>query len=90
MNKGDLIAAISKEAAITKVAANAALDAFVTATIKAVKEGEKVTLAGFGTFERRERKARTGVNPATGEKIMIDETFVPAFKAGKAFKEMVR
>ena len=90
MNKGQLIEIIAKEAKITKTAANAALDSFIDATIKTVKKGNKVTLAGFGTFERRARKARTGINPATGEKIKIKATKVPAFKAGKAFKESVK
>lgn len=90
MNKGQLIEVIAKEANITKTAANAALDAFIANTIKTVKGGDKVTLAGFGTFERRARKARLGINPATGESIKIKATKVPAFKAGKAFKEAVK
>lgn len=87
MNKSQLIDFMAKEAGLTKTAAEAALNAFITGTIKTVKKGDKVVLAGFGTFERRARAARTGVNPATGAKIKIKATKVPAFKAGKAFKE---
>lgn len=80
---------MAKEAGLTKTAAEAALNAFIAGTIKTVKKGDKVVLAGFGTFERRARAARVGVNPATGAKIKIKATKVPAFKAGKQFKDAV-
>ena len=66
-----------------------ALDAVIDAITKTVAGGDKVTIAGFGTFEPRERSARTGRNPQTGEEIQIAATTVPGFKAGAAFKQAV-
>jgi len=66
------------------------LNAFLAGVQNAVKSGEKVSLIGFGTFEARERAAREGKNPQTGEKIKIAACKVPAFKAGKAFKDLVK
>ncbi len=89
MNKGDLVDKISKEAGVTKKQADAVISAAVDAIMTAVSEGEKVTLVGFGSFESRDRKAREGRNPKTGDKMEIPATKVPAFSAGKQFKEMV-
>ena len=89
MNKGELIAAVAKDAGLTNKDAGNALDAILKNTTKALKKGDKVTLVGFGTFEVAKRKARTGRNPQTGEKIKIKAARVPKFKAGaklKAFK----
>ncbi|WP_407405957.1 HU family DNA-binding protein [Chryseobacterium sp.] len=83
MNKSELIDAISKDASITKVAAKAALESFisnVTATLK-TKDG-KVSLVGFGTFSVSERAARQGINPATKKPIKIAAKKVAKFKAG--------
>lgn len=89
MNKSELIAAVANEAKLSKKDAEAAVNA-VTATITAaLKDGDKVQLVGFGTFETRERAARTGKNPRTGEEIEIAASKVPAFKAGKALKDVV-
>lgn len=89
MNKTELIAAVAKEASLSKKDAEAAVNA-VTATITAtLKKGDKVQLVGFGTFETRKRAARTGKNPRTGETIKIKASKVPAFKAGKALKDTV-
>lgn len=89
MNKGELVDEIASRAMVTKKQADAVLSAAVDAIMEAVSEGDKVTLVGFGSFEARERKAREGRNPKTGEKMIIPATKVPAFSAGKLFKEKV-
>lgn len=89
MNKGELVDAIAEKAQVTKKEADAILTASIDAIMEAVAEGHKVTLVGFGSFEPRKRAAREGRNPQTGKTISIPETVVPAFSAGKLFKEMV-
>ena len=89
MNKAELIAKIAEESKLTKKAAEAALDAFVVSVEGALKNGEKVQLVGFGTFEVRERAARKGRNPQTKEEIKIPASKAPVFKAGKALKDLV-
>lgn len=89
MNKHELISAIAQNAELSKKDAENALAATINAISKALAEGDKVQLVGFGTFEARERAARTGKNPRTGETIEIAASKVPAFKAGKALKEIV-
>ena len=89
MNKTDLIAIVSEKADISKKDAEKALNATIDTIIKAVAEGEKIQLTGFGTFEQRQRNARTGVDPRTGNTIEIPASKVPAFKAGKGFKDIV-
>lgn len=89
MNKGELIDAIADKAAVTKKQADAVLTTALEAIMEAVSEGKKVTLVGFGSFEPRDRKAREGRNPKTGEKMEIPATTVPAFSPGKMFKEKV-
>ena len=89
MNKQELVDTIAAKASITKKDADAVLSAAVDAIIEAVSTGEKVTLVGFGTFEARDRQAREGRNPATGKPIRIPATKLPAFSAGKMFKESV-
>ncbi|MGK7923202.1 MAG: HU family DNA-binding protein [Trichodesmium sp.] len=89
MNKGELVDEIAKAADVTKKQADAVLSAALEVIMNAVASGDKVTLVGFGSFESRERKAREGRNPKTGAKMEIPETTVPAFSAGKSFKELV-
>ena len=89
MKKSELINAIAQQAEISKKDAEKALTATIDTIINAVAEGDKIQLTGFGTFEQRQRKARTGVDPRTGNSIEIAATKVPAFKAGKAFKYIV-
>ncbi len=89
MNKADLIDAIAKKAETTKKDAGVALDAIIDSISASLENGEKVTLVGFGTFDVRERKARTGVNPRTKAKIKIPASKAPVFKAGKELKEKV-
>ena len=89
MNKSDLIDAVSDAAELTKAEAGRAVDAVVAVISKALKNGDSVTLVGFGTFEVRKRGARTGRNPRTGEEIKIKAANNPAFKAGKALKDAV-
>ena len=90
MNREELIAEISKSAKVTKKAAAEVLTATIDAIQATVKNGNKVTLVGFGTFEPRKRAARTGRNPLTGKAIKIAAKTVPAFSAGKKFKELVK
>lgn len=89
MNKGELVDQIAARANVTKKHADAVLSAAIEAIMDAVADGDKVTLVGFGSFERRERKAREGRNPKTGDKMDIPATQVPAFSAGKLFKDKV-
>ncbi len=89
MNKGELVDRVAHKATVTKKQADAVLSAAIEAIMEAVSEGEKVTLVGFGSFESRDRKAREGRNPKTGDKMEIPATKVPAFSAGKLFKEKV-
>ena len=90
MNKTELVAAIAAKANISKKDADAALSAFTESIIEEIKNGGKVQIVGFGTFEARQRAARTGINPQTKEQIEISASTVPAFKAGKAFKDAVK
>ena len=89
MNKTELVAAIAKETELSKKEAEAAVKAFVDVVANELKKGDKVSLVGFGTFEVRERAARVGQNPQTGAKINIPASKAPAFKAGKALKDIV-
>jgi DNA-binding protein HU-beta len=89
MNKAELIDAVADEADLSKAAAARAVDALVAAVTRALKSGDSVTLVGFGTFSVRERSARSGRNPRTGEAIKISASSVPVFKAGKALKDAV-
>ncbi len=89
MKKQELVAAIAQEAELSKKDAERALAATVNAISKALADGDKIQLVGFGTFEVRERAAREGKNPRTGEIIKIAASKVPAFKAGKALKDIV-
>ncbi len=89
MNKSELIEAMADAADISKAAAGRALDGMVEAITGAMKSGEQVSLVGFGTFSVKERAARTGRNPRTGEEIKIAASRIPGFKAGKALKDAV-
>jgi len=89
VNKTELIAAAAEKSALTKKDVEKALKALTEVVIETVAEKQKVQLIGFGTFEARERKARTGKNPQTGAAIKIPAAIVPKFNAGKAFKEAV-
>jgi DNA-binding protein HU-beta len=89
MNKGDLIEVVAEKTHLSKKQAELAISATIDTIIEAVCHDQKVTLVGFGSFERRARKAREGRNPKTHQKILIPATEVPAFSAGKLFKEKV-
>ncbi|GAA5316595.1 MAG: DNA-binding protein HU-beta [Candidatus Pelagadaptatus aseana] len=89
MNKSELIEAVAASADIPKAAAGRAVDAVVEAITGALKEGDQVALVGFGTFSVKERAARTGRNPQTGQSIEIAAANIPSFKAGKALKDAV-
>ncbi|GIQ71032.1 HU family DNA-binding protein [Xylanibacillus composti] len=87
MNKSELIAKVSETAELSKKDATKAVDAVFDAISEALQQGDKVQLVGFGNFEVRERSARKGRNPQTGEEIEISASKIPAFKPGKALKE---
>jgi DNA-binding protein HU-beta len=89
MNKAELIEAMAKSADISKAAAGRALDGMVEAVTKAMQEGDTLSLVGFGTFSVKERAAREGRNPQTGETIKIKASKIPSFKAGKALKDAI-
>lgn len=90
MNKSELIDAMADGADISKAAATRALESFTSTVTSALKEGDQVTLVGFGTFSVRDRAARKGRNPQTGQEIQIKAAKIPAFKAGKAFKDTIK
>lgn len=89
MNKAELVEAVAQKAATTKKEAEVIVTATFDAIVEAVSQGDKVTLVGFGSFEPRSRKEREGRNPKTGDMMTIPATVVPAFSAGKMFKERV-
>lgn len=89
MNKTELIAAVAEQAGLSKKDAEAAVKAFTDVVAGELKNGGKVQLVGFGTFEVSERGAREGRNPRTGEAMKIEACKNPRFKAGKALKDMV-
>ena len=89
MNKAEWIAAVAAKTGDTKKAAEEAVNAFVEVVTNALKEGDKVQLVGFGSFEVRKRAARKGRNPQTKEEIKIPASKAPVFKAGKALKDLV-
>ena len=89
MNKTELVVSIAEKAAISKKDAEKALSAFLDTVVDELKKGEKVRLVGFGTFEVRERAARTGINPRTKQIIEIAASKNPVFKAGKALKDSI-
>lgn len=89
MNKTELINAVAEKAEISKKDAEKAVTAVLDTIVEQVADGQDIRIVGFGTFECRERKERTGCDPRTGNAITIPASKVPAFKAGKAFKDAV-
>lgn len=89
LNKKELIDSIADATGESKRLVNDVLDTTITKIQQQVKKGERVSLPGFGTFERRNRSARTARNPRTGEEIKVPATKVPAFKPGSSFKDLV-
>lgn len=87
MNKATLIARIADKTDLTRKQAEAAVNAFTETVLEALKDGDKVQMMGFGTFEIKERAARVGRKPSTGETIEIPAKRIPTFKAGKGFKD---
>ncbi len=90
MNKTELVAAVAEKAELSKKDAEKAVAAVFDSVVDTLKAGDKIQLVGFGTFEVKERAARTGINPLTKEKINIAASKVPAFKAGKALKDAIK
>lgn len=89
MNKAELVSLVAEKAGLSKKDSEKAVVAFLEGIQETLKAGDKVQLVGFGTFEVRERGARTGRNPRSGETIEIPASKVPAFKPGKALKDAV-
>ncbi len=89
MTKSDLVNVVAHSTGLDKKKADEAVAAVFSAITTALSEGDKVSLVGFGSFEVKERKERTGTNPATGKKITIKASKAPTFKAGKALKDAV-
>ncbi|MAX28190.1 MAG: DNA-binding protein HU [Thiotrichales bacterium] len=89
MNKADLIDAVAQDTDMSKASATRAVDSVIDNITGSLKSGDQVTLVGFGTFMVRDRAARSGRNPQTGETIQIKASKAPAFKAGKALKDAV-
>lgn len=89
MNKAELVDAVAEGADLSKAAAGRAVDSLLDAIGDALKKGDQVSIVGFGTFTVRDRAARTGRNPQTGQPIDIPAAKIPAFKAGKALKDAV-
>ncbi|MDJ0703258.1 MAG: HU family DNA-binding protein [Leptolyngbyaceae cyanobacterium MO_188.B28] len=89
MNKGELVDQIAERSGLSKKQSDAVLTATLESIVEAVSHGDKVTLVGFGSFEPRQRQERQGRNPQTGKELTIPATTVPAFSAGKLFKEKV-
>lgn len=89
MNKQEMVASVAEKSGLSKKDSEKAVNAFVEAIKEALANGQKVTIVGFGTFEVRQRQARTGRNPQTGEPMYIPAQKVPAFRPGKELKESV-
>ena len=89
MNKEELVQEVAKKTKVSQKQVDETLASIVETIVKTVSKGKKVTLIGFGTFEPRKRAARTGRNPQTGKELKIPAKTVPAFSAGKKFKELV-
>ncbi len=90
MNKADLVSIVAERTEQTKTDVAQIVDALIDTIVDSVVDGKKVSILGFGSFEPRNRSARQGLNPKTGEKIKIDAKRVPAFTAGKLFKDRVQ
>lgn len=90
MNKSEFVAAVAEKAAISKKDAEKAVAAFIDTVTEELKNGNKIQMVGFGTFEVKDRPARTGRNPQTKETIEIPASKAPVFKAGKGFKDAIK
>ena len=89
MNKAELVNYVADRTELTKTDVSSVVEATIEAIVESVSQGEKVSILGFGSFERRQRNARQGLNPKTGDKIDIPAKLVPAFTAGKRFKDKI-
>lgn len=90
MNKSEIVALVADRVNLTRKEAEEAVDAFLESICEGLAKGEKIVISGFGTFEVRDRAARSGRNPRTGEEIIIPGQKSPAFKAGKLLKDAVK
>ncbi|QVK16982.1 HU family DNA-binding protein [Mycoplasmatota bacterium] len=90
MNKSQLINVVAEKTEMKKKDVELVVDTMINTIYDTLKSRDKVTVSGFGTFETKHRKERNGVNPKTGEKIIVTEAILPIFKAGKTFKEEIK
>ncbi|NLG81743.1 MAG: HU family DNA-binding protein [Bacilli bacterium] len=90
MNKSQLITLVAEKTAMKKKDVELVVDTMINTIYETLRARDKVTISGFGTFETKHRQERNGVNPKTGEKIVVTEAILPIFKAGKTFKEIVK
>ena len=90
MNKSEIVAIVADKVNLTRKDAEWAIDAFLESICEGLASGDKIVISGFGTFEVRNRAARSGRNPRTGEEIVIPGQKSPAFKAGKLLKDAVK
>ncbi|MDF2699278.1 MAG: hup [Haloplasmataceae bacterium] len=90
MNKSQLINVVAEKTEMKKKEVELIVDTMINTIYDSLKSDDKVTISGFGTFETKHRQERSGVNPKTGEKIIVSEAILPIFKAGKTFKEEVK
>lgn len=90
MTKVELVNAVAEKAGLSKKDSEKAVAAFISSVTEALKQGDKLSLVGFGTFEVKDRAARTGINPRTKEPITIAASKNPVFKAGKALKDAIQ
>lgn len=89
MTKADIVGVIASATGLTKVETEAVVDGFISTVINALKEGKNIEIRGFGSFKVKKRKGRVARNPRTGERVMVDEHFVPFFKVSKELKNSV-
>lgn len=90
MNKNELVTSVAEKSSLSKKDAEAAINAFTATVEDALKAGDKVQLTGFGSFEVKQRAARTGINPQTKQPVQIAASNAPAFKPGKLFKDAIQ
>jgi len=90
MNKNELVTSVAEKSGLSKKDAEAAINAFTATVEDALKAGDKVQLTGFGSFEVKQRAARTGINPQTKQPVQIAASKAPAFKPGKLFKDAIQ
>lgn len=90
MTKADIVDRVAAGTGLTKLETEAIIEGFFTTVIEALREGKGIEIRGFGSYKVKKKNARTARNPKTGDKVFVDEHFVPTFKFSKEFKEIVK